>query len=416
MDIPINNEREFLSYMESLITIEKNNSEFALIVAGNSENRYLINYDFKFPLSKEAKNALKAAKLTRVWKNYNFKINNCVFTKEVNINFDHKDITFENCNFDENIIFNDYDGILTFANCNFKEGYEVNAQDTIFKGKIRFRTCHFKGNVNFRNTTFNELADFWRCTFYNKTIFYKTDFKNIVVFSAVIFKENVLFTYSLIDKLLLLRGAKMQKGLDLSLAIITGKLGLFDFNLNDYKTTITSTEEQYETFVSETANIPVKNKRETFRILKDNLESQKNLAESLKFKAIEKDILSHELKHETFSASIFLDRANLFFNWLSNNHGNSYGRAFLFILGFGLFFFYFSLISLDLFSFTLDYKEWAFNESFRYYMEFLNPIHKFDYLGEDITLSKRFYVLDFLGKTFVGYGIYQFIQAFRKYK
>ncbi|MFP9114475.1 pentapeptide repeat-containing protein [Flavobacterium sp. RHBU_3] len=323
--------------------------------------------------------------------------------------------SFYNCNFHKDFCLNTtVNKSITIDECIFEKEFDI--QNSKFLGKARLQRCHFKGETYFSNSSFSDLADFWRSTFYKKTIFYKVDFNKTTVFSAATFKENVLFTYTLIEKLIIFRGTKVEKGFDLSLAIISGKIGLFNFNLKNYESIDKKiTEDVYENSVSVTAEIPVKNKRETFRILKDNLESQKNLAESLEFKTIEKQILLKELWVD-LNFPRFFDVLNLGLNWLSNKNGNSYGRAFLFTAGFGLLFFYFSLISLDRFSFTIIPSEWAFDISFRYFMEFLNPIHKFDYLGTETDLSKGFYVLDFTGKAFIGYGIYQFIQAFRKYK
>lgn len=394
-----------------------------------------IDYDFKFPLEsnilKDFQQDLFLGKLQTI--TYGLKFKNCTFKKPITIYKtpnDRRNITFSTCTFDERIFIRGSEGIITFSNkCVIN--HEITAENAVLDNKIRFRECQFVGNVNFRNTTFKELADFWRSVFHKKTIFYKTDFLNIVVFSAVTFKENVLFTYSLIDKLLLLRGAKAKKGFDISLAIINGKLGLFEFNLNDYKDVVfVDDEEIYEKNVSELAIIPIKNKRETFRILKDNLESQKNLSESLRYKAIEKEILRNELKSfknnsEATSWDRFrkwlnnkLDLINLLLNKLSNDHGSSYGRAFIFTIIVGWIFFYCSLLLTKTYSFIGIHRmsEWEFTEGFKLFIQFFNPIHKLDYIDKTENLTLGFYIFDFLGKAFVGYGIYQFIQAFRKYK
>jgi len=394
--------------------INQSTNDYWIVVDNN-----IIEYDFKFPLISPKLEDYESTLTARIFGDFGMKMQNCIFNNTIILYKgirNPKNIFFDNCTFNDRVSIHGFDtGVITFSNCTFNKLFD--ARNAIINGKVRFRECYFKDEAIFRNTRFNELADFWRSIFHKKTIFYKTDFINTAVFSAATFKENVLFTYTLIDKLMILRGTKIEKGFDLSLAIIKGKLGLFEFNLDNYKgVEFFTDEDRYEKAVSELAVIPIKNKRETFRILKDNLESQKNLSESLKFKAVEKDILLAELKHEKFSVTNLLNRANLFFNWLSNNHGNSYGRAFFFIIGFGIIFFYFSLISLERFSFSITPCEWASDTSFKYFMEFLNPIHKFDYLGAETMLTNGFYILDFTGKAFIGYGIYQFIQAFRKYK
>lgn len=408
--------------------IDPNNNDYWILI----EN-FTIDYDFKFPLISSLFNDYES---TLPFNNisdieYGLKFKNCIFKKNVqlySIESKNRDIYFDNCLFEDVFYFRSYENIITFWNCTFKN--VVKAQNAILNDKVRFRECDFENEVNFINTKFVGLADFWRSKFYQKMIFYKTDFMDTVVFSAVTFKENVLFTYTLINKLILLRGTKVEKGFDISLAIIYGKIGLFEFNLNDYKDSqFINDEEEYENAVSESAIIPIKNKRETFRILKDTSESQKNLSESLKFKAIEKEVLRIELINYTNLTSSDkwltkfkkvlnnrLERINLGLNKISNDHGDSYGRAVLFILAFGWCFFYFSLLATEKFYFTIDTTKWQFSDGFKLFVEFLNPIHKFDYIENTQLSSAWFYVFDFLGKTFVGYGIYQFIQAFRKYK
>jgi hypothetical protein len=418
----------------------------------------IIEYDFIFPINKnktdtKGKDKLNSHKRTIIFKN-------CVFEKELKLfpnNITMKDkpkrLIFENCIFNNHVYLVRSLDTLTFDNCIFNNIFK--AEDATLEGKIKFQECDFNEDVNFRNTKFVELADFWRSTFHKKTIFYKTDFLNTVVFSAATFKENVLFTYTLIDKLILFRGTKIQKGFDLSLAIIYGKLGLFGFDLNDYKDyQFINDEDEYEDAVSEKAIIPIKNKRETFRILKDVLESQKNLSESLKFKAIEKEVLRLELNNSNlnykitffsklkfkvnnflekvnlglnkysndyfsklkFKVNNYLERLNLKLNKYSNDYGDSYGRAFLFVLFFGWLIFYLSLLSSETYSFSLNYENWVIKDNVKYFIEFLNPLHKSDYLEKEIILTPDFYIIDFFGKIIVGYGIYQFIQAFRKYK
>lgn len=211
-----------------------------------------------------------------------------------------------------------------------------------------------------------------------------------------------------------MRGTKIKKGFDISLAIINGRLSLFEFDLEDYSSHINiNNEVNYENLVSEQGEIPLKNKRETFRILKEVLESQKNLSESLKFKTIEKNVLLQEFQSQPTK---ILETINLWLNSLSNRHGQSYGRALSFILVAGWIFFYFSLISTKKYNFESCFFKWDFNDGLKLFIEYLNPLHKYDYIDNVENLSVRFYIFDFLGKTFVGYGIYQFIQAFRKYK
>lgn len=414
--------------MEEISSIE----EFEAAYKADELINKKINIPIKLPYSSEALHDAG-------FRNLSIEFDNCEFNREIKINSILKGTSGNRV----------WSSPFTFVNCKFRK--EINANDSILDAKIRFRNCHFYELVKVNNTTFKELADFWRCTFYKKTIFYKTDFLNTVVFSAVTFKENVLFTYTLIDKLIILRGTNPKKGFDLSLAIISGDLGVFDFKLKEFeaidlrKNVLAHLKEhpsesfakvyetKYENAVSSDGDIPINNKRETYRIIKASLESQKNVAESVPYKLLEKETFRQELKSKKkkignedslksrwkknkYNISIYLDRLNLWLNQISNNHGSSYGRAFLFVVGTGWLFFYLSLIATDSFELSSQINDWEFNKGLRYFMQYLLPTHKFDYMGESVKLTPSFYVFDFIGRTIVGYGIYQFIQAFRKYR
>lgn len=56
---------------------------------------------------------------------------------------------------------------------------------------------------------------------------------------------------------------------------------------------------------------------------------------------------------------------------------------------------------------------WAFR------MEFTNPTHKINYINQYVIepkdISKWFYVIDTFSRIGIAYGIYQIIQAFRRF-
>ncbi len=101
-------------------------------------------------------------------------------------------------------------------------------------------------------------------------------------------------------------------------------------------------------------------------------------------------------------------------NRYSNNHGTSYWRgiAFTFLVGWA--FFYSSLLTTQGFDYTSF--DWEICKSyFKYYFDFMNPTHRIDYL-KPLEAGAWSYLWDFLGRVFISYGIYQTVQAFRKYK
>ncbi len=80
----------------------------------------------------------------------------------------------------------------------------------------------------------------------------------------------------------------------------------------------------------------------------------------------------------------------------------------------GWFFFYCSLLTIKGFDYTNF--DWEVCKSyFSYYFDFMNPTHKIDYLDAK-SPGAWSYLWDFCGRVFVSYGIYQTVQAFRKYK
>jgi hypothetical protein len=111
----------------------------------------------------------------------------------------------------------------------------------------------------------------------------------------------------------------------------------------------------------------------------------------------------------------------LLLNRVSNKYGLSWGQGVLFTFFAGLFFFsiyvpVFMDRSLDL---SLSgIAEWIklVSEQLKFFPHVFNPTHPFDYMD---SVSKNYegwaLVVDMLGRIVVGFGIYQTIQAFRKY-
>lgn len=375
-----------------------------------------------------------------------------------NINFDitlpcfqesfpfQKEYTFENCIFNNKVTFltktikdkdtftkYEYNDVsFYFKNCQFQE---VNCKDVIFKRKIRFHECLFHKKIIFNNPSFHELVDFWSSTFKERVIFYKANFGSVVVLSSAIFQENVLFTYSRIEKVFILRGATFEKGLDLALAIILGDVIAFDLYLNDFKAIkepkkpkkpkkpekpTSDWSKSYDGIIAEKGDIFISNKRETFRIIKNQLIQQNNIIDSTEFYYLENKALSEEKASRVFKLSF--DGMMLFLNRISNRHRTSYVRGILFTLISGILFYYLSVINSSKYIIAFNINCDIIQDNISGYFSFIIPTHTFDYLGKDFVkqyVEKSnywFYIFDFIGRIFVGYGIYQTIQAFRKYK
>ncbi|MDO5970791.1 hypothetical protein Q4Q35_13320 [Flavivirga aquimarina] len=67
------------------------------------------------------------------------------------------------------------------------------------------------------------------------------------------------------------------------------------------------------------------------------------------------------------------------------------------------------------YSFGIE-KFWTSTQnSVKYFFNFIIPTHKTNYMDE-LKPNNWFYLWDFIGRALVAFGIYQTIQAFRKYK
>ena len=369
------------------------------------------------------------------------KFKNCYFSKDVYIGATDMDFKFiDNCFFKTSLKLRGGKNIIKFQYCVIEK---LDCEDAVFgneteksKGKLKLYNCELY-EVNFRNTTFHSLVNFFRSTFYNPITFYKTKFLDTVVLSAVTFRENVLLSYTVINGLMMLRGTFVEKGFDISLAIINGKLSLFNFVIDDYATYskihkdvetamkkysgeyeyVQAYEEVYEEALSHKHLIPIENKRETYRIIKHQLESQKNYIDAIRYKVMESKTHFKEswqqIRHGVHFFNPLSNLGILSLNGLSNWFGLSYVLGIIFTVSIASFFFNLALSHIGYFEFTWDYTAWQWE----YFVQFLNPTHRFDYMKAiDPNPKKWFFIWDFIGRIFISYGIYQTIQAFRKYK
>ncbi len=347
----------------------------------NPLNKYIVKdctIDFEFQLSNT--------------KHYRIvKFENCIFLKSV---------TFKNITFIQN---------FDFINCKFSD--KLTLENVVVKGKSRFWKTQFS-DIVINNVRFENLADFFKTTFTKKTIFYKTDFLGTTVFTATNFRENVLFTYTKISDVIIFARTKFERGLDLSQAIITGKIknsnsdfGKFD-NIRDIED-----DDYYRLSFEVDAVITLNNKRETFRVLKKAAFEDNNQFRYLEYSKLENEAYFAQLKHSWFKR---FDNFFIFLlNKVSNNHNMSWSRGIIFTLIIGLLFFYLSLINTE--SIKIGWDTSLFIPSLGKYFLFLSPLHESKLFEQEITTTTTIF-FDSIGRIFVGYGFYQTVQAFRKHK
>ena len=327
--------------------------------------------------------------------------------KEVGVNSNVK-IEFINIIFKNKFTFNNrkiFKQSLEFIKCYFY--FIPSFGDKIFESKIKFRLCEFE-RIYIHNATFNEYLNFYDCLFFGKVIILKCSFNDNVVFTKSTFQSNCLFTYSNFEKLGIFSRAKFHNkdknptALDLSQAIINGQLIFFDMILGDYKAfKIDSDSINFDKTINEGDVIPMQNKRETFRIIKHQLLQQNNVIEAEKYGKLEKQTLWYETC-EDFKIKNTSDLLLLSLNKISNNYKTSWLYALIFTLSVA--FIFHSILSI--------LKANKFNE-YEIFFKLLNPT---DFSFYSDAHSGKIYTVYFVAKIFIGFGIYQLIQAFRKYR
>lgn len=374
--------------------------------------------------------------------------NYCEFGKfdsrlKININLDHVffqdyiefgEIRFVNCDFTEKIelntggknknVFNQFK--IQFASCSFNS---IILSEYEYENKISFKKCTFNRKLYFKNSTFNKLLEFYDCEFFHSINFDKVNFLNNVVFTLSRFHENILFTYSTFEKLgifsrtFFLVKNKLKSGIDLSQSIINGNLIFFESNIGNYNTKyIKSNSQEYDEAINFKNIIPLINKKETFRILKNESLKQNNQFDFIKFYKLEiQSHFSEILKNLkvgiiTFDLKLLFnslaDIIILLLNKISNNHRTSWFQGFCFTFLVSVLFYSLTMASLPNINFTLmpNFSD----DNIQTYIEYVNPF----VIQFPDTNSKPFsyFILRIIGRVFIGYGIYQTVQAFRKYK
>jgi hypothetical protein len=223
----------------------------------------------------------------------------------------------------------------------------------------------------------NCTADFSGVTFCKRALFDYAKFKSIV-FNNCEFRDLVSFQY-------------FQAGnLTISRAIFTNGADFLNSKIN----------------IAD---------RETFRIIKHEFQKINNQVEVLHYRAKEMLAYEHELKFKNNAWEYLL----LQLNKRSNKHGLSWSRGLLFTLTLSILFYVLYLFTLEKLPFywgwTNFYSFWkASGITIKDFIRFFIVTHDFDFMKE-YNPSALSFIIDFISKIFIGYGIYQTIQAFRKY-
>lgn len=148
-----------------------------------------------------------------------------------------------------------------------------------------------------------------------------------------------------------------------------------------------------------------KDQYEIFLQLKKAMEATGNNYESLKMQAV-----SHAALRKINSITSG-DRFILYTSDLFNKHGQSIGRPLWWFLGVSSFGYLFYLWTLKRLFQSTDFDP----NLIGYYFSFIDLTHRADFLVSKEEINGWALAIDYLTKVFLGYLIFQFVAAFRKY-
>ncbi len=347
-----------------------------------------------------------------------------------------------------------------------------------FKGNTNFQFTTFNIGVNFMYSVFEELSDFSSSIHSGKTIFSDIKFSYKLEFNNIVFEKGqgyILFAYINYDEVNeKFKECGENSKIQITNTVIDGRIDFNNVKVNkiNFKgsSVIGGGVVSRVNFEAEPEN------SDTARFLKHEELARSNTIKALEYKAKEKDLYEDELKDNKSNKKfleIFAERLSLILSRLSNDHGQNWIQAvlFTFITGFIFFFtayasiyvknvtiylvvgiiqvaypfvlllifkkkraivmnypfMFFAIIAMSLLivmnsSFMKGFFNYLIPINFDLMKEVgkeikMTPINTFDF---DMALLNRlrlfsFYFFYILGKIAIGYGIFQTIQAFRKF-
>lgn len=341
--------------------------------------------------------------------------------------------------------------------------------ESIFNSKVNFHKVIFKGKSSFSNTSFNKLVDFFKSEFYKPTLFCKTDFFDRAFIGNVTFNDGVNFLYNRVSSYTIIsfEGSIFKNGIDISRANFLcpvqfwGISGFDDIDMNN----ILDCDIYRNIKEDEDHIIVCKRIRESFRHIKNSFRLEGNNIEALSFQKLEMIIYERELKiinkqkkqkslrkkllkkYKIIKKSVYTifnkrykklkeseDNNNinstkiaikniLYFNEnsialklnrYSNNYGTSWKRGIKFTVATSLISYIILLCSYDEKLNFNPYKIEPILNFIKYWLQLFNIVN-WKISPFDCKETPQAYIILFLCRIIIGYGIYQTVQAFRKY-
>jgi uncharacterized protein YjbI with pentapeptide repeats len=422
------------------------------------------NFEFHvFNSQKELFYYLERSKEGKWWREEygRFDFEQCVFNFKVTqwVNIFDSYAWFKNAEFKENVTFNkaifkqnaEFEGCrflkhVDFSNCIFEEQF----YPTSFTKSVNFRYAKFKSHVTFSSKYFKNFADFSYTKFYKGVSFYESVFNDEfkfhdskiyedAFFESVEFRGKVNSWNLTCSKNISFKWANFREKANFSeMSVVNGfanfhganfEKNAYFYSSNIHKIDLTkSVIEKGVYFLDAT----IQNfNRETSRIIKHEFIKQNNRIESLKYHSLEMEEYEKELFGEKkalnfsflrFFRDFYLvftkgNRTNkfvIFINRVSNGFNllPFRGVTFTLIATFISYLIFIYVVKLEN-NIELEYSYRHIGINFRQTLQFLN-ITDWKYYPFQLKYNWAYGVL-FLGRIIVSYGIYQTVQAFRKF-
>lgn len=384
----------------------------------------------------------------------------CTFEGEVSFEeADFKHIHIENCTFKQGVDFSSKHKRKTIP--------QITIHDTTFKEEVVFYSRTFE-KADFYAVTFNGVADFYDTCFEQPVNFAKTKFLDTCNFVKARFNGIAVFNLTVIGRNMVLRDTRFEKGLNLAPIDFVGEgmINSFGVKIIDFKADADAEDINLNENWKKISSLHF---RETYRILKHETLRQNNKIQALEFHAKEmeaqvlvaketsstilyfKDPVPEKILFQEQITKIclngksglldslwafplilyaivtpFLYSIILFsrfigvnqdllltrVNQYTNEHGQNWKRGIGVTLLTAIVCFLFYLLSLK------NYSLCGVGQFLSDYSHFLNPIHKYNFMtqeGGTVELGDWSIFIDSISRILVGIGIYQTIQAFRKY-
>ncbi|WP_299763038.1 hypothetical protein [uncultured Dokdonia sp.] len=290
-----------------------------------------------------------------------------------------------------------------FNNFNF---YGNTFKEDLFFERISLKSPEIQDN--FSNCIFSEIS-FTNVDFGNKTVFKECTFNEEVFFIDCKNINNSKFSLpdSLFKKKAKFNGSEFST-IKLINTIFEGSVSFENVSCNVIE--IDQAVFEKAAFFDDFKVLSPENcSRKSLRIIKHQLQKSDNRIDYNRFKIYELDAFKRELHNKEWK-----DKFILWLNNISSKHGTDWvqGIKFTVIIGFLFYSLYFPL---EFYSYDFEFSLESINKFFSGYFKYLIPSYKSPF-GES-ALSNVFQIIAFIfGKAFIGYGIYQTIQSFRKFR